>query len=256
MKIIFLGTGGGRWTTITQAARTGGFRLHYSKRIHIDPGPGALVSLRDQGISPLKTDGVIVTHCHPDHCNDAELLIEAMTNGMTRQRGVVAASKSVFYGHNGLGPCISKHHQSKVGSKIVLEPHKRFEMGEISLEALPTKHGDSTNTGLKIHSEFGNLVYTSDTAFFDGLSKNYMDSRIIIFNVVRPGDDRIPWHLCTDDVKNIVKEIEPELVIIQHFGMKMIGKTHAEAKSVEDATGIKTVAATDGMEIDLSELME
>ena len=254
MKIIFLGTGGGRWTTLTQALKTGGFRIHYSKRIHIDPGPGALVSLHDKGISPLKTDGVVVTHCHPDHYNDAEVLVEAMTNGMTRQKGVLAASKSVFDGYDGLGPCISKHHQSKVGSKIVLEPYKRFKIGEIELEALPTKHRDSTTTGLKIHSKFGNVTYTSDTAFFDGLSKNYRDSRVMIFNVIRPGDDRIPWHLCTDDVKNIVKDVEPELVIIQHFGMKMIGKTDAEAKSIEDATGIKTVAARDGMEFDVSEI--
>ncbi|MEE8402204.1 MAG: MBL fold metallo-hydrolase [Candidatus Hydrothermarchaeaceae archaeon] len=254
MKIIFLGTGGGRWATLTQSFKTGGFRIHHSERIHIDPGPGALVSLHDKRISPLKTDGVVVTHCHPDHYNDAEVMIEAMTNGMTKQRGVFAASKSVFGGYDGLGPCISEHHQSKVGTKVVLKPYERFKIGEIEMEPLPTKHGDSTATGLKIHSEFGNVTYTSDTAFFDGLSKNYMDSSVIIFNVVRPGDDRIPWHLCTDDVKNIVKDVEPELAIIQHFGMKMIGKTHTEAKSVKEATGIKTIAATYGMEIDVSEI--
>lgn len=254
MKIIFLGTGGGRWATLTQAMRTGGFRLHYGMHVHIDPGPGALVSLKDRRISPMKTDAVIVTHCHPDHYNDAEVLVEAMTNGMTKQRGVLAGSKSVFSGHGGIGPCISNHHQSKVGKKFVLEPHKSFKIGEIEMKALPTKHGDSTTTGLKIHSEFGNVTYTSDTAYFKGLSKNYRDSSVIIFNVVRPGDDRIPMHLCTDDVKKILKEVDPELAIIQHFGMKMIGKTKKEATSIEDATGIKTVAAKYGMEIDVSEI--
>lgn len=254
MKIIFLGTGGGRWATITQAMRTGGFRLHAGTRIHIDPGPGALVALREKKISPLKTDAVIVTHTHPDHYTDAEVLIEAMTNGMTKERGSLAGSKSVFRGHGGLGPCISKHHQSKVNKKIVLEPHKSFKIGEVEMEALPTKHGDSTNTGLKIYSELGNVVYTSDTSYYKGLSKNYKDSSVIIFNVVRPGNDRIPWHLCSDDVKKIAGEVEPELAIIQHFGMKMIRKTQKEAKSIQDATGIKTVAARFGMEIDLSRI--
>lgn len=254
MKIIFLGTGGGRWTTLTQVMKTGGFRIHHEKHIHIDPGPGALVSLHDMGISPMKTDAVVVTHCHPDHYNDAEVMIEAMTNGMTKQQGVLAASRSVFEEYNGIGPCISKHHRSRVGTKILLEPHKSFKVGGLGIEALPTKHGDSTNIGLKIRSDFGTVTYTSDTAFFDGLSKNYKGSKVMIFNVVRPGDDRIPWHLCTEDVKNIVKEVEPELAIIQHFGMKMIGKTHKEAKSVEAATGVKTIAAIDGMELDISKI--
>ena len=254
MKIIFLGTGGGRWATLTQAMRTGGFRLHSGKHIHFDPGPGALVALREKRISPLKTDAVIVTHCHPDHYNDAEVLIEGMTSGMTKKQGLVAGSKSVFSGHGGLGPCISKHHQSKIGKKIVLEPGKRFKVGEIEMEALPTKHGDSTTTGIKIYSEQGNVTYTSDTSYYKGLSKNYADSSVIIFNVVRPGGDRIPWHLCSDDVVKILKEVDPELAIIQHFGMKMIRKTRKEAKGIQDATGIKTVAARFGMEIDLSKI--
>lgn len=254
MKILFLGTGGGRWVTMTQVIRTGGFRIHYEKNLHIDPGPGALVSLRENGISPLKTDGIIVTHCHPDHYNDAEVLIEGMTRGMNCQRGVLAGSKSVFEGFNGIGPCISKHHQSKVGEMVTLRPHKSFKIGDMEIVPLPTKHRDATNTGLKINSEHGILTYTSDTDLYSGLTKNYKNSRIIIFNVIRPGSDRISGHLCTEDVKSIINDVEPKLAIMQHFGMKMIGKAYSEAKSVERETGVKTVAATDGMEIDVASL--
>jgi phosphoribosyl 1,2-cyclic phosphodiesterase len=254
MKVIFLGTGGGRWATITQAMKTGGFRLHFGKQVHVDPGPGALIALHDRKISPLKTDGVIVTHCHPDHCNDAEILVEAMTNGMSKKQGVIVGSKSVFDIENELGPCVSRHHQSKAAKDIVLEPHKSFKIGDVKMEGLPTKHGDSTTTGLLIHTKYGDFAYTSDTEYYDGISENYANASVIIFNVVRPGNDRIPWHLCTQDVKKILKDVDPELAIIQHFGMKMIGKQKIEAKSIEDATGIKTVAATYGMEIDLKKI--
>ena len=72
--------------------------------------------------------------------------------------------------------------------------------------------------------------------------------------MVRPGNDRIPSHLCSSDVKKIVNEVEPELAIIQHFGMKMIRKTQKEARDIQEATGIKTLAARYGMELDLSRI--
>ena len=45
MKITFLGTGGGRFSAISQRRMTGGFRIDNlnGKNYHVDPGPGALV---------------------------------------------------------------------------------------------------------------------------------------------------------------------------------------------------------------------
>jgi len=84
VKLIFLGTGGGRFATITQKRRTGGFRLISKKlNIHIDPGPGALIYSIEAGLNPQKIKTVLVSHRHPDHYSNAEILVEAMTRGMT-----------------------------------------------------------------------------------------------------------------------------------------------------------------------------
>ena len=81
MKLTFLGSGGGRFATITQKRMTGGFRIDDidGMNIHVDPGPGALVRTYQFGLSPLKLNGVFVSHSHTDHYTDAEVLIEAMT---------------------------------------------------------------------------------------------------------------------------------------------------------------------------------
>ena len=100
MKITFLGTGGGRFSAISQRRMTGGFRIDNlnGKNYHVDPGPGALVRTYQFGFDPRNLDGVFVSHAHTDHYNDAEILIEAMTRGMTKEYGVVLGNKSVLDG--------------------------------------------------------------------------------------------------------------------------------------------------------------
>ena len=103
-KIIFLGTGGGRFVTITQRRRTAGIRIiGESTNLHLDPGPGALVHSIESGLNPQKLNAVLVSHSHPDHYTDAEVMIEGMTRGMTRKHGLLAAARSVLNGNRVVG---------------------------------------------------------------------------------------------------------------------------------------------------------
>ena len=94
MKLTFLGSGGGRFSAISQRRMTGGFRIDNlsGKNYHIDPGPGALVRTYQFGLDPRNINGVFVSHAHTDHYNDAEILIEAMTKGMTKRNGTIIGS--------------------------------------------------------------------------------------------------------------------------------------------------------------------
>ena len=101
MKITFLGTGGGRFSAISQRRMTGGFRIDNlnGKNYHVDPGPGALVRTYQFGFDPRNLDGVFVSHAHTDHYNDAEILIEAMTKdgGREFQNIIKATLKNMFW---------------------------------------------------------------------------------------------------------------------------------------------------------------
>ncbi len=253
MEIIFLGSGGGRWTTLTQKLRTGGIRFHAEKQVHLDPGPGAIVNLAQAGISALRTDAVFVTHSHPDHYNDAEILVEAMTRGMRTTRGTFAGSRSAVEGVKDIGPVLSQYHASKVARLVTLEPGMRVSVDGLSIKALPTKHSDPTNVGLSFAFEEGVIAYTSDTEYFPGIEEGYAEARVLIINVIRPSNRRIPWHLCTEDVIKILHEVKPELAILNHFGMTMIDIADREAEHVAKKTGVKTIAAKDFMRIVVGE---
>lgn len=251
MEIVFLGTGGGRWVTLFQELRTGGFILLGSANIHVDPGPGALLSLRLAGLSPLDTKGCVVSHSHPDHYSDAELVVEGMTKGMAKRGGSFIGSSSAVQGGSEFTPALGEYHSSKLEVLKSLSAGEKAKIGEVELEALPTKHSDPTAIGLKFILGENKIAYTSDTQHFEGIDSCYRGARVLIANVVRLGAKRIRWHLCTEDMIEIVQKVKPELAVMQHFGMKMLPRPEREAEKVEKASGVRTLAAKDFMKLKL-----
>ncbi len=259
LELVFLGTGGGRFATITQKRRTGGIRiLHNKANIHLDPGPGALIYSLEAGLSPQKINGLLISHRHPDHYNDAEILIEAMTKGMTKKKGLLAAAHSVLHGSENTTPSISKYHQQMPEQVIDAKPGTSFNIRNLHIIVTQAKHTDPDAVGFRIKTQsFGDVAYTSDSEYFEGLSKQYADLRVLILCILRPSGS--PWkgHMTTDDATRIVREARPEMTVLTHFGMQMIVRNPAnEARLVQQQTGTATIAATDGMRMRIGEQIQ
>jgi phosphoribosyl 1,2-cyclic phosphodiesterase len=255
-EIILLGTGGGRFVTITQKRRTAGIRiLGEDVNAHLDPGPGALVYSVREGLNPQRLNAVLVSHCHPDHYTDAEVLVEAMTRGMTRRSGILAAATSVLSGSEVCEASVSKYHQQMVEQKIEAKPGTGFQIGKANVLVTEARHTDPDAVGFRFHVEnFGDFAYTSDTEYFDGVSRDYQGVRLLILCVMRPYGK--PWkgHMTTNDAFRIVDETRPERVILTHLGMQMLFQNPSEqARLIEEKTGVPTVAAVDGMRINFGE---
>jgi len=256
VELILLGTGGGRFATLTQKRRTGGIRiLSENLNMHLDPGPGALVHSLNMKLDPQKIGALLVSHCHPDHYTDAEIFIEAMTRGMTRKRGVLAAPPSVLFGNEVCGPAISKYHQQMPEKVIEAKPGVSFSVGDLRVLATRAEHTDPDTVGFRMEThDVGDIAYTSDTKYFEGIGKTYEGVRLLLLCVMRPAGK--PWkgHMTTEDAIKIVEEVRPEMVVTTHFGMQMIFSGPArEAKLIEQKLGIPTVAAVDGMHISVHE---
>jgi phosphoribosyl 1,2-cyclic phosphodiesterase len=254
--LVFLGTGGGRFATITQKRRTGGIRLlSDTLNMHVDPGPGALIYSLSRNLDPQKVGAILVSHSHPDHCTDAEVLIEAMTRGMTKKRGVVAAARSVLVGNSVCGPAISKYHQEMPERVIEAHPGVTFSVGGVKVVACECRHTDPDAVGFRLEMrDVGDIGYTSDTAFFPGIAKPYKGVRLLVLCVMRPSGT--PWkgHMTTDDALKIVEQVSPEVVVATHFGLKMIFRgPYREARLIEEKTGVRTIAAVDGMHLIVGE---
>ncbi|MEN6553221.1 MAG: MBL fold metallo-hydrolase [Methanobacterium sp.] len=245
------------FATITQRRMTGGLRIDKidGKNIHIDPGPGALVRTYQFGLTPLKLDAVMVSHSHTDHYTDAEVLIEAMTKGMTRKKGTVVGSKSVIEGYKQWGPCISKYHLSKPDISI-LGVNETAKLGKIKIKGTKTIHGDPTAVGFNLNVKNFSISYTADTEYFEDLHKYHSGADVLIASVIRPRNEKIRGHMSTHDFAKLVDEVSPRLAIMTHLGMKMVvNDAKKEADSVKEQTGVNTFAAYDGMKINLDQFM-
>lgn len=248
MQIVFLGTGGGRVNLLKQFRGTGGFRINTSINMHVDPGPGALLRSLEYKQDPMNLDALFVSHAHIDHSNDANLLIEAMSDFALKKKGVLLASKSVIKGDGGFEPVISKYHLSKVAKAVVMKPGDEFSLKGVKITATKSKHDDKTSIGFLMKTEGKLIGYTNDTEYFKELGKIYKGCDYLILNNLKPKLDGIPDHLSSEDTIKILKEAKPKKAILSHLGANFLKHpAEVEAQMIQDETGVKTIAARDGM---------
>lgn len=255
--ITFLGTAGGRFATILQERATGGIYIQDCINIHLDPGPGALLKAKEFGIDALKTDAILVSHCHPDHYNDAEILIEAMTTGGLNKKGYLIGSESVVNGVANYDCCLSNYHKSKVAKLVAMKSGDEILIGNLKILATSSFHSDPSAIGFKFFTKNGIISYISDTSLNEEVIKQHKNARLLIISLMRPLNLRIPFHLSTEDALEIVKEIAPELAILTHFGMRIIKDIpDKDAEYIYKNSQIKTISAKDGMKVKMEKEIE
>lgn len=249
-SIKFLGTAGARFVVIKQLRKSGGIWLNLDDtNVLIDPGPGSLISCLNSKpkLNPIDLDGIILTHRHIDHSNDVNIMIEAMTNGGFKKKGVVFAPSDALTDD----PVILKYVRGHVEDIKILKEKGKYNIGNISFST-PVKHVHGVETyGLNIYGEKNSVSLVSDTKYFDGLESFY-DGEILILNMVLLEEKDHIMHLSLKDAKRIISAIKPKTCILTHFGMTVIrSKPWEIAENLSKKTGVKVVAARDGLQFDL-----
>ena len=244
--IKFLGTAGARFVMIKQLRASGGLWVSYKgTNVLIDPGPGSIVRCASSRpkLDPSKLDCLILTHRHLDHSGDINVMIEAMTEGGFKKRGVVFCPGDAINEDT----VILRHVMGFPGRIETLEANKDYKVGNFEFST-SMKHIHPVETyGLKFRMNETTIALLSDTKYFSGL-KDFYNADVLIIGVVffepRLGID----HLCLSDVKELISSIKPKQAVLTHFGMTMLkAKPHILAEGLTQDLGIKVEAAYDGM---------
>jgi phosphoribosyl 1,2-cyclic phosphodiesterase len=255
--IKFIGTAGARFVVTKQLRSSAGVWLSVGKtNFYIDPGPGALVRCLNSKpkLEPFALDGILLTHKHLDHSGDVNVLIEAMTEGGFKKRGVLFAPGDALEED----PVVLKYVRNYVEKVEVLKENSEYRIGEIQFSTAERHRHRVETYGVNFKISPHTVSLIADTKFFPDLPSLYR-GEILIIHVVRlnPVVDEPIDHLSIEDVKTIVKKVKPKLTVLTHFGMTMIkAKPWIVAAELEKALGLRVVAASDGMKIDLERDLE
>jgi len=249
--ITFLGTAGARFVVTSQLLASGGLWLNLGgTEVLVDPGPGCIVQVTKRKLKAEKLSAIIVSHRHLDHSADVNIMIEAMTRGGFKRHGWLFAPADAL----GTEPVIFSYLKDFLDGIEVLQEGKSYSIGNISFDT-PIRHIHPVETyGLRFKTGEHIFSYIADSRYFDGIWQNY-GGELLIINVVFLEPGRPIDHLSVPDAERIIRELKPRVAILTHFGMTMWrAKPWEIAQKLSEETGIRVIAARDGMKFDLSQL--
>ena len=249
--ITFLGTAGARFVVTRQFLASGGAWLNLGNtQILLDPGPGSLVQAVKRKLDPAQLDAIVLSHKHLDHSGDINIMIEAMTDGGTKQRGTVFAPSDAL----DQDPVILSYLRSYPQDIQVLTEGGVYTIDDVSFRS-PVRHKHPVQTyGFIFDTPRHTFSWITDTRYFENLAGHY-EGDLVIINVVRLKPGAPLDHLSLPEAKCIIEELKPRIVILTHFGMTMWrAKPWELAGELSEETGVYVIAARDGLKFDLTQL--
>jgi len=250
--VKFLGTAGARFVVSKQLRASGGLWVRLAgQTLAIDPGPGALVKAHASRpkLDPAKLDAVLVSHKHLDHTNDVNVLIEAMTEGGHRQRGVLLAPTDAIDGDSPICEYVLRY----VGAVIRIHEGETYELGDLRVRvAARHDHPDETY-GFLLEGGAERVGLVIDTRFHEWLPARYAGAELLIVNtVLAENPDRRVYHLAVEDAEAVIREVRPRRAVLTHFGMRILqAKPWEIARAMSDRLAIEVTAAADGMAVEV-----
>ena len=250
-SLTFLGTAGARVMVASQILASGGLWLDLGgTEILLDPGPGTLVQAAKRKLRASRLEAIILSHRHLDHSADVNVMIEAMTEGGLRRKGTLFAPGDAL----DQDPVVLHYLRPYLADIVVLKEGGSYHIGEVAFET-PVRHHHPVETyGVVFRTPRHTISFIVDTRFFPELGLSYRGD-LLVLNVVRlePGG---PYdHLSAPEAGRIIRELRPKAAILTHFGMTMWrAKPWEVAAKLSEETGVRVIAARDGMGFDLAEI--
>ena len=251
--VHFLGSGGSRYVVFDLLRKAGGIQFRFGEIfLHVDPGPCALYMAINFGIRPKDLDAVLLSHKHLDHSAEINSILESMTTGGRKKKGILFAPKDALEGEDKV---ILSYTQGHMENIFKIKEGFEYTLKKYSNELkiiTPIRHDHGVETyGFLFFFKSYKIGWITDTKYFENLKFAYKEAKdILILNVISKNRYSDVDHLFGSDAIEIISYIKPKLAIITHLGKGLL-KYGPErfAKELEKKTKVKVLAAYDNLKI-------
>ncbi|GAY74040.1 MBL fold metallo-hydrolase [Lentilactobacillus kosonis] len=212
MKLTVLGYLGGYPShgggTSSYLLESNGFKLL------IDFGSGALLSL-EKVTDPLTIDAMILTHYHNDHIADVGVMQYYWQLHAERPKEAVLP----IYGHREDIQHFDSLEWSGATQKVAYKPEEKLNLGPYQITFMKTHHPVTAYALRILEIKTGKiLVFTADSAYFDGLIDICQDADLLItdtnFFANKVGQK---WHMTTFETGRLASQANVKRLLLSHL---------------------------------------
>ncbi len=253
--IHFLGSGGSRYVVFDLLRKAGGVQFRFENIVfHVDPGPCALYMAINFGIRPKDLDLIFLSHIHLDHSAEINSILESMTTGGRKKKGILFAPKEALEGESRVVLPYTQSHMEKI---FTLKEGFEYEYkkGLNTLKVVtPIRHDHGVETyGFLFFYKNLKIGWITDTRYFEDLKYAYKEAKdILILNVIAKKKYYDVDHLFGKDALELISYIKPKLAIITHLGRSLIKEGPEKfARELSEKTKVKVISAYDNLKIPL-----
>lgn len=211
----------------------------------LDAGSGSLLELEEH-LNPLQLDAVLLSHYHHDHAADVGVL----QYYWQLNSGVKKHPLLDIYGHSQDPLNYAALTLDGVTQGHVYQDYQELVLGPFKINFLRTVHPVPTYA-MRIENQQGEvLVYTADTAYFDGLVEFAQNADLLIAdtNFAAAKKGRI-WHMTSTQVGELAKKSNSHKLLLSHLPQEI---PLEQIKKETDVICSGSILAKKGLEIDLT----
>jgi len=251
MKITMLGTG----TSYPDPERvqSGIFVESGEEKILLDIGSGVLHRLAQLEIDLRKIISLFISHFHIDHCSDFLTLCQSLWMTKSERPLKVYGPPFIRDWLRGIRDTAFPYLRDMLEIQASqLSENEVVKLGETAVSNHSTIHGTMDTRAFKIRADGETVVFSSDTAPSQELSRFAKNTDILIHECNwLDGQHPHGVHTSPSELALIVEEIVPSRVVLTHLSPEVVKSRQKVVEIVGSRHGTDVCLAEDLMSFDI-----
>lgn len=188
---------------------------HDGFQLLMDAGSRSLNELEKE-ISPLDLDAVLISHYHPDHVADLEVLSHYR---QLYPKHLWESKVLPIYAHDEDRPEFDKLTIPEVSKGIAYDVDGMQSIGPFDITFIKTVHPVICYAFRIVERETGQiLLFTADTGYFEGLADFVKGADLFLADVyLYEGNENHPAHLTTKEAGEIAVQAGVKKLVLTHM---------------------------------------